>query len=166
MADKSLREFFAPSIENILTGPTLEVNGDLDFEIKPSLINMVQATLFSGKAQEDASAHLQDFLEVASTLVIKDIDQDVILLHLFPFSLVGRARQWFYTNKNNINTWDKCSKAFLAKFFPVGKTNALRGKISNFQQQKGETILEAWERFQEYISDCPHHGMQDWLLMD
>ena len=58
MADKSLREFSAPSIENILTGPTLEVNGDLDFEIKPSLINMVQATLFSGKAQEDASAHL------------------------------------------------------------------------------------------------------------
>ena len=55
--------------------------------------------------------------------------------------------------------------AFLEKFFPVGKTNALRGKISNFQQQKGETIPEAWEHFQEYISDCPHHGMEDWLLM-
>ena len=59
----------------------------------------------------------------------------------------------------------KCSKAFLEKFFPVGKINALRGKISNFQQQKGETILEEWECFQEYVSDCPHHGMEDWLLM-
>jgi len=78
---------------------------------------------------------------------------------------VGRAKQWFYTNKDYINTWAKCSKAFLAKLFPIGKTNALRGKISNFQQQKGETILEAWEHFQEYISDCPHHGMEDWLLM-
>ena len=53
----------------------------------------------------------------------------------------------------------------LEKFFLISKTNALRGKISNFQQQKGETILEAWECFQEYISDCPHHGMEDWLLM-
>ena len=38
-------------------------------------------------------------------------------------------------------------------------------KKFNFQQQKGKTILEAWEHFQEYISDCPHHGMEDWLLM-
>ena len=56
-------------------------------------------------------------------------------------------------------------KAFLAKFFSIGKTNALRGNISKFQQQKGETIPEVWEHFQEYISDCPHHGMEDWLLM-
>ena len=24
---------------------------------------------------------------------------------------------------------------------------------------------EAWECFQGYISECPHHGMDDWLLM-
>jgi len=59
---------------------------------------------------------------------------------------VERAKQWFYTNKEDINTWAKCSKAFLAKFFPIGKTNALRGRITNFQQQKIETISEAWER--------------------
>ena len=47
----------------------------------------------------------------------------------------------------------------------MGKINALRGRIFNFQQQKDETIPEAWERFQEYISECPHHGMEDWLLM-
>ena len=78
---------------------------------------------------------------------------------------MGRAKQWFYTNKDHINAWAKCSKAFLEKFFSVGKINALRGKILNFQQQKGETILEAWERFQEYVSDCPHQGMEDWLLI-
>jgi hypothetical protein len=65
---------------------------------------------------------------------MKDIAQDNILLCLFSFSLVGRAKQWFYTNKDNINTWARCLKAFLANFFPIGKTNALRGKISNFQQ--------------------------------
>ena len=45
----------------------------------------------------------------------------------------------------------------------MGKTNALRGKITSFQQQHDESIPEAWERFQDYILECPHHG--SWLLM-
>ena len=57
MADKTLCEFYAPSTENIHIGPTLKTN-NLEFEFMPSLINMVQATPFSGKAHEDASAHL------------------------------------------------------------------------------------------------------------
>jgi hypothetical protein len=44
------------------------------------------------KAYEDASAHLQNFLEICSTVIIKGIAQDVILLHLFLFSLEGRAK--------------------------------------------------------------------------
>jgi hypothetical protein len=52
-----MREFSAASTENIRTGLELDTN-DSEFELKPSLINMVQATPFSGKAHEDASAHL------------------------------------------------------------------------------------------------------------
>ena len=103
MVDKTLREFSAPSTETIRTGPTLKTD-NLEFELKPSLINKVQATPFSRKAHEDASAHLQNFLEISSMVVIKDAAQDIVLLRLFPFSLVGRAKQWFYTNKDNINT--------------------------------------------------------------
>jgi hypothetical protein len=91
MANKTLCELSAPSTDNILMGPTLKTN-NLEFELKPSLINMVQATPFSGKAHEDASAHLQNFLEISSIVVIKDVAQDIILLHLFPFSLVGWAK--------------------------------------------------------------------------
>jgi len=61
--------------------------------------------------------------------------------------------------------WALCSTNFLVNFFPTGKTNALRGKISSFQQQHDETVPEAWERFQDYILECPHHGMENWLLM-
>jgi hypothetical protein len=42
-------------------------------------------------------------------------------------------------------TWEKCSNAFLTKFFPLGKPNALRNKISRFWQLIDETITEAWE---------------------
>ena len=54
-----------------------------------------------------------------------------------------------------------CSNAFLAKYFPVGKTNALRNIISNIQQLPDETIPEAWESPQEYIQACTHHGMEE-----
>ena len=64
-----------------------------------------------------------------------------------------------------MDTWDKCAKAFLAKFFPTGKINALRGRILNFQQASNESILEAWERLQEYILVCPLHGMDNWLIL-
>ena len=54
---------------------------------------------------------------------------------------------------------------FLAKFFATSKTNALRGRISNFQQTASESILEAWERLQEYILICPHHMMEICLIL-
>jgi hypothetical protein len=35
--------------------------------------------------------------------------------------------------------------------YQTSKTNALRGKLSNFQQTSPESIPKAWERLQEYI---------------
>jgi hypothetical protein len=127
MANKSLHEFSAPTTDNICTGPAVDI--DRPFELKPVLINIVQANQFCGKAHEDASAHHQHFLEICSTFTIKDVPRDAILLCLFSFSLLGRAKQWFYANKEKNTTWALCSTNFLAKFFPMGKTNALRGKI-------------------------------------
>ena len=66
MADKSLHEFSTPTIANICTGLAINVV-DNGFELKPALINMVQASQFYGKAHEDASAHLQHFLEIYNT---------------------------------------------------------------------------------------------------
>ena len=40
MANKTLREFSAPTMANICTGPTINV-GDNGFELKPTLISMV-----------------------------------------------------------------------------------------------------------------------------
>ena len=48
MADKPLREFSAPTTANICTGPTVNIR-DNGFELKPTLINMVQASQFCGR---------------------------------------------------------------------------------------------------------------------
>jgi len=141
MAYKSLCEFSASNMANIRTGLAMDINGS--FDLRPALINMVQVSQFCGKAHEDTSAHLQHFLEIYNTFTIKDVPRDAILLRLFPFSLLGKAKQWFYANKEKDTMWALCSTNFLAKFFPTGKTNALRGKTKSFQQQHDETILEA-----------------------
>ena len=57
MAEKTLRDFSVPSAANVATGPNVDV-GDVNFELKSSLINMVQASPFCGKPNEDANANL------------------------------------------------------------------------------------------------------------
>jgi len=57
MANKTLREYSAPTTTNIHTGPAVNVGED-GFELKPGLINMVQANQLNGKSYKDASAHL------------------------------------------------------------------------------------------------------------
>jgi hypothetical protein len=74
-------------------------------------------------------------------------------------------KQWFYSNEEAVSTWEKCSNAFLSKFFLFCKTNALRNKISSFQQLIDETIAEAWECLHDYISACPHHDMEEWYII-
>ena len=68
---------------------------------------------------------------------------DNIRLRLFPFSLLGKAKTWLYTFKEEFDTWDAYSNAFLVKYFPVGETSALRNRISSFQQLHDETIPKA-----------------------
>src|SRR6185436_300969 len=146
MAQKTLRQFSAPSNSHISTGLNNDQGTD-GFEIKTGLVNMVQASPFCGKASEDARAHLQNFLEVSSIINPRGTTMDNVRLRLFPFSLLGKAKTWFYTYKDAFNTWDACSKVFLVKYFPLGKTNALRNRISSFEQLQDETVPEAWERF-------------------
>ena len=103
MAEKTLRDFSVPSAANVATGPNIDV-GDMNFELKSSLINMVQASPLCGKPNEDANTHLQNFLELCKTVTIWGVTADSIRLCLFPFSLLGKAKQWFYQNKEAVST--------------------------------------------------------------
>jgi len=142
---RSLRDYSTPAVANVPVGPAVNTeNGN--FELRTGLLTMVQANQSCGLPSEDANAHLQNFLQVCETIIIKDVAPESVKLRLFPFSLSGKAKQWFYQSKEVVNTWEKCSTAFLAKFFPMSKTNALRGKISNFQHTSLASIPEAWER--------------------
>ena len=66
--------------------------GNDGFELKTGLVNMVQASLFCGKASEDANAHLQNFLEVSNSINPRGTTLDDVHLNLFPFSPLGKAK--------------------------------------------------------------------------
>ncbi|GJR69651.1 reverse transcriptase domain-containing protein [Tanacetum coccineum] len=82
-----------------------------------------------------------------------------VKLMLFPFSLEGAARMWLEKEPpHSILTWDDLVSKFINKFFPPFKTTNLRNEITGFQQRFEETFYEAWDRFNDLLRACPHHG--------
>ena len=72
--------------------PAIEEN---NFELKPTLITMVQQYQFTGHPSEDPNEHLRRFLRMANTVKLNGANPDVIKLQLFPFSLRDTTTIWF-----------------------------------------------------------------------
>ncbi|KAI3824502.1 hypothetical protein L1987_05962 [Smallanthus sonchifolius] len=135
-AGRTLSDFGKPTLEGLESSINRPTVGAHQFEIKSSIIQMVQNKWqFDGKDHEDPNTHLASFLEICATFKIRDATDDAIRLRLFPFSLRDIA------------------KACLLSLPP---------RILSFQQDDGETIYEAWERFKELMRKVPHHGLLKW----
>ncbi|XP_034215635.1 uncharacterized protein LOC117627589 [Prunus dulcis] len=134
------------------------------FEIKSGTIHLLPQ--FYGKAGDDPHIHIKDFFAVCATMHNGGISDEAIRLRLFPFSLKERAKEWLYSLPSaSVTTWTSLASKFLAKFFPAQKTNHIRKEIMGVQQLDGESFHEYWDRFQRLLASCPHHQIEDWLLM-
>jgi hypothetical protein len=77
------------------------------FEVSPSLLNLITREKFGGSAQEDASMHLHDFIEICDMQKFKNVENDVLKLKLYPFSLRGKAKEWLHSLPTaSIESWD------------------------------------------------------------
>src|SRR6266511_251377 len=56
-------------------------------DINTALLNLVMKDQFSGTPNEDVASHLNTFVELCDMQNKKDVDNDVVKLKLFPFSL-------------------------------------------------------------------------------
>ena len=62
--------------------------------------------------------HLNNFVDLCDMQKKKDMDNDIVKLKLFPFSIRDRAKVWFSSlPKNSIDSWNKCKDAFISKYF-------------------------------------------------
>ncbi|CAJ2667314.1 unnamed protein product [Trifolium pratense] len=164
--ERPLRSYAIPSQEephNSIAAPAIEAN---NFELKPSLLSAVQQNQFSGNPTDDPNLHLSIFLQYADTVKANGVSPEAIRLRLFPFSLRDKARAWLQSlPSNSVATWNELKKVFLARYFPPSKTAMLRAQINGFRQRDNESLFEAWERYKEMIRICPHHGLENWLII-
>ena len=82
---------------------------------------------FSGTPNEDAASHLNTFVELGDMQKKKYVDNDVMKMKLFPFSLRDSAKFWSSSlPRNSIDSWNKYKDAFITKYFPPAKIISLR----------------------------------------
>ena len=131
----------AQFIANPITSPEIKAES---FEVTPGLLNLIAKEQFGGSASEDASMHLQDFCEICDMQKFKIMDNDIVKLKLFPFSLRGRAKDWLLSLPNgSIGTWDNMKEAFIKKYYPPVKILQNRNSILSFKQNDNEHVVIA-----------------------
>ena len=97
------------------------------YEHHPRIIAMVRAQTISGLENEDLDHHLQVFEDLCSCLVIPGISQETLRWKLFPFSLVGKAKQWYTHNvRGTIHDWEELRDDFCLSFSSASHTASLR----------------------------------------
>ncbi|GJR62509.1 reverse transcriptase domain-containing protein [Tanacetum coccineum] len=90
-----------------------------------------------------------------------------VKLILFPFSLEGASRIWLEKEPpRSILAWDDLVSKFINKFFPPSKTTNLQNEITRFQQRFDKNFYEAWDRFNDLLRACPHHGFSELHQLD
>nr|GEX01987.1 reverse transcriptase domain-containing protein [Tanacetum cinerariifolium] len=165
--DRTMAELLrAPTegYEDAIVIPEIAAN---NFELKYGLINLVQNKQFFGHDKEDPHAHIRYFNKITSTMRAPNVPSSSIKLMLFPFSLEGAARIWLEKEApRSILTWEDLVSKFINQFFPPSKTTNLRNEITRFKKRFDESFYEAWERFNDLLRACPHHGFSELHQLD
>ena len=124
------------------------------YDINTAVLNLVMKDHFFGTPNEDAASHLNTFVELCDMQKKKYVDNDVVNLNLFPFSLRDRAKFWFSSlPRNSIDSCNKC------------KNISLRTQITNFKQLEHEHVAQSWERMKLMLRNCPTHGLNLWMII-
>ena len=163
----SMGDFWRPIIQAEYSTVRQPAVKSSNFELKPTLITLVQQHQFTGHPIEDPNEHLGRFLMMANTVKLNGVRPKVIKLQLFPFSLRDIAATWFDSLPYGlVNTWEELVEAYLGRFFPLSLTSERMKKNSVFNQGEDESLYTAWVRFKRLLKRCPMHGIDLKTQMD
>ncbi|XP_056685629.1 uncharacterized protein [Spinacia oleracea] len=161
-----LRSYGAPGAYEAKSAISLPALEATEFELRPALIGMVQRSQFTGSRLESPREHLNTFVDYYSTVKHNGVTQEYIRMELFKFSLIGNARKWLDDLKpNSLTSWNKVMEAFINKYSSPAQTADYRSKMMTFKERTDETLQESWERFNELLRQCPHHGIEMEVLL-
>nr|GFB39522.1 hypothetical protein [Tanacetum cinerariifolium] len=90
--NRTTAQMLQAPIEGYKDAIVVPPNNANNFELKQTLINLVQSNQFSGR--QDPHNHLRFFNKVTSTFRHPEVPNTMIKLLLFPFSLEGESQTW------------------------------------------------------------------------
>ncbi|GKE34242.1 reverse transcriptase domain-containing protein, partial [Tanacetum coccineum] len=158
---RSMEELCQPSI-NRWGGPIAPIPIEAtDFGLHQHMIQQVLNTCqFHGLPGDDASRHIDKFLEITQHMKQNGVSDDALRLSLFSYSLTHHAIAWYdRLPRNSIHSFDDMMRKFLSKYFPPSMVIKLRNEITKFEQKPYESLFEAYEHYKLSIDRCPNHNM-------
>ena len=160
---RPLRDYLHPPRQTTPSCIVLPVNHHR-VNFKPGTIQLLPT--FHGMDSENPYTHMKEFEEVCGTCMDATVNEDVVRLKLFPFSLKDKAKSWLNTlPPRSIGTWREMQTVFLKKYFPANRTANLQRQMMNFACKPHETFAQAWERFKDLLNACPHHAFEQWRVV-
>nr|GEZ68711.1 reverse transcriptase domain-containing protein [Tanacetum cinerariifolium] len=133
--------------EDAIIVPQINAN---NFELKQTLINLVQSNQFTGR--QDPHNYLRFFIKVTSTFRHPEVPNTTVKVLLFPFSLEGEARIWLDKEPpRSILTWKDLVSKFINQFFPPSKTTYLRNEITNFFKNPTKRLTKPGSVLRTYL---------------
>ncbi|CAN6557500.1 unnamed protein product [Malus baccata var. baccata] len=166
--NRTLKELSASGLDNAaplcIQYPTAAQGKTDEFELKSSFLHHIPK--YHGLSMEDPNKHLKEFEVVCSSMTPVNVDGNILKMKAFPFSLMDKAKDWLYElAPGTVTSWESMKRAYLEKFFPASRIILLRKKISEIQQEEGESFPTYYERFKSLVASCPQHQMKEELLL-
>jgi hypothetical protein len=164
--EKSLRDCASPRCEDIKVQESDSKLEATKFEIKSKIIEMVAANPFEGMVTENPYRHIRHFTTLCNTVRQEGVPDEWFKWNLFPYSLADNAKTWYsFASFQVEGNWNKLTKKFFKKFFPISKVQHLRRQVITFMQGEEEGIDQAWDRFNELIEQGPRLGFSGDVLL-
>ncbi|GJR98519.1 hypothetical protein Tco_0270693 [Tanacetum coccineum] len=91
-----------------------EIGGNVNFEIKSQFMRELREDTFSENKNNDAHEHVKQVLDIVSLFNIPGVSHDVVMLRVFPITLIGAAKRWVdKLPPGTVDSWDLLKKAFI-----------------------------------------------------
>jgi len=109
---------------------------------------LVPSLSFSGEGDENPYIHIREFEQTCDCLQIEGMSDETLRWKIFPFSLKGKARQWYdrVVGKQR-GDWGSLHCNFCLDFYPISQIIDLRVKVLTMKQEPRESLASTWNCF-------------------
>jgi len=136
------------------------------YTLSPRLLALVQSLSFSGEGDENPYLHIIDFEQTCDCLRIEGISDESLHSKLFPFSLKGKARQWYNRAVGKQQgDWGSLHSNFCLDFYLISQIINLRVKVLTIKQESKESLASVWNRFTTLSASGPILSVPDPILL-